>query len=212
VGTFDVEDVVPEGASHVDGVLRRRHAGPVNAVDGLPQRAQVALGVKLCQLDHDPALGVPVQRSQERCEVGRVVDDVAAHDHRRHGGLVGDVGPAAGDLGVQTWRAWPGSRLRRQAGPPGGTRGRLAAPPHPRPHRAPPLPVVWPPWPAPGTARAQAPPAPFGRTGRTAAARSPRATRARRPKSRQGWPTGPIAVTSATRPQGRPTVTPHGPA
>jgi hypothetical protein len=129
VGTFDVEDVVPEGASHVDGVLRRRHAGPVNAVDGLPQRAQVALGVKLCQLDHDPALGVPVQRSQERCEVGRVVDDVAAHDHRRHGGLVGDVGPAAGDLGVQTWRAWPGSRLRRQAGPPGGTRGRLAAPP-----------------------------------------------------------------------------------
>ena len=57
--------------------------------------------MKVRQLDNDPPFGVVTEGDKERGGLGHVVNDMAAHDHRRRRGLVGDLGPAAGDLPVR---------------------------------------------------------------------------------------------------------------
>jgi hypothetical protein len=93
-------DVIAEGDSHLGSIRGTWPGRPVNAVDDLSQRVEVALWVVIGQLHHDPSFGVAVEGGEKRGEVTYVVKDVVTHDHVRLGGVGGNLGPAADDLCV----------------------------------------------------------------------------------------------------------------
>jgi hypothetical protein len=90
--------VVTEHAGNISGIIGRRSGWPVDAVDGGPQRIEVALRVSVRQLDHDPVFSMVVELIKERGQVAHVVEDVVAHNHVRVRGCWGNVRPPADDL------------------------------------------------------------------------------------------------------------------
>src|ERR1022692_2089369 len=81
----------------IDGCWPRR---PIDAVERLPQRAQVALRVSVGQLDHHAPLGMAGEFNEKWGQVAHVVEDVVTHDFVCLGGRWGDIRPATDDLRV----------------------------------------------------------------------------------------------------------------